>query len=331
MDLNYVVKDEINIRQVLKEHFGISNRLLLKLKQNKKIYLNGSNNIYLDFPVNENDLIEVDLNFEEDNSNIVPVKMDLKILYEDDSLIIIDKPPHMPVHPSLNHYENSLSNGLKYYYDSINLHRLIRPINRLDKDTSGIVMFAKNEYIQSRLKDYTKEYIAIVVGKLEGKGIIDEPIKRKADSIIERCVSNDGEKAVTEYEVIKNFNVGGEDLTEVKCILHTGRTHQIRVHMAYIGHPILGDTLYGNPSNLIDRQALHAYRIKFVHPITKKEIEIVSKPISRVLFKVIIYLGYVSLHTSCHQIKEMTSSLSLLVSVLLQMGFTRLDVSPHLR
>ena len=153
MDLNYVVKDETNIRQVLKEHFGISNRLLLKLKQNKKIYLNGSNDIYLDFPVKENDLIEVDLNFEEDNSNIVPAKMDLKILYEDDSLIIIDKPPHMPVHPSLNHYENSLSNGLKYYYDSINLHRLIRPINRLDKDTSGIVMFAKNEYIQSNMQN----------------------------------------------------------------------------------------------------------------------------------------------------------------------------------
>ena len=122
----------------------------------------------------------------------------------------------------------------------------------------------------------TKEYIAIVVGKLEGKGIIDEPIKRKGDSIIERCVSNDGEKAITEYEVVKNFNIDGENLTEVKCILHTGRTHQIRVHMAYIGHSILGDTLYGKPSDLIDRQALHAYRIRFVHPITKKEIEITS-------------------------------------------------------
>ena len=276
MDLEYTVKNELNIRQVIKEHFGISNRLLLRLKQNKKIFLNGSNDIYLDFTVRKNDFIKVDLDFDEDNSNIVPVKMSLKILYEDDSLIIIDKPPHMPVHPSLNHYESSLSNGLKYYYDSINLHRLIRPINRLDKDTSGIVMFAKNEYIQSRLKDYTKEYIAIVVGTLKGKGIIDEPIKRKSNSIIERCVSSQGERAITEYEVLKNFNVCGEDLTKVKCILHTGRTHQIRVHMAYISHPILGDTLYGKPSNLIDRQALHSYRIKFIHPITKKEIEITS-------------------------------------------------------
>ena len=276
MDLNYIVKNEINIRQVLREHFGISNRLLLKLKQNKKIYLNNSNNIYLDMNIKENDLIKIILDFEEDNSNIVPVKMDLNILYEDDSLLIIDKPPHMPVHPSLNHYENSLSNGVKYYFDSINLHRLIRPINRLDKDTSGIVMFAKNEYIQSRLTNYTKEYIAIVVGKLEGKGIIDKPIKRKTDSIIERCIDESGEKAITEYEVLKNFNINGEDLTEVKCLLYTGKTHQIRVHMASINHPILGDTLYGKPSNLIDRQALHAYKIKFIHPITKKEIEVVS-------------------------------------------------------
>ena len=276
MDLNYTVQNEINIRQVLREHFGISNRLLLKLKRNKKIYLNNSNNIYLDIPTKVNDLIRVNLDFEENNSNIVPTKMNLKILYEDDSLLIIDKPPHMPVHPSLNNYENSLSNGVKYYFDSINLHRLIRPINRLDKDTSGIVMFAKNEYIQSRLTNYIKEYIAIVVGKLEGKGIIDKPIKRKADSIIERCIDESGEKAITEYEVLKNFNIEGEDLTEVKCILHTGRTHQIRVHMAYFNHPILGDTLYGKESNLIDRQALHAYKIKFIHPITKKEIEVIS-------------------------------------------------------
>ena len=147
MVLSYIVKKELNVRQVLKEQFHISNRLLLKLKKNRKIFLNKSNNIYLDFPVKKDDLIEIDLDFDEDNSNIVPIKMNLKVLYEDDSLIILDKPPHLPVHPSLNHYENSLSNGLKYYFDSINLHRLIRPINRLDKDTSGIVIFAKNEYI----------------------------------------------------------------------------------------------------------------------------------------------------------------------------------------
>lgn len=276
MELNYIVKDEVNIRQVLREKFGISERLLTKLKKNQKIFLNDSDKIYMDMYVKPNDKISVNLDFDEDNSNIIPVKMDLKILYEDESIIIVDKPANMPVHPSLNHYEDSLSNGIKYYFNILELKRKIRPINRLDKNTSGIVIFAKNEYIQDRLNKYHKEYLAIVVGKLLGSGIIDKPIARKEDSIIERCIDSNGEKSITEYEVIQNFKVNNTNLSLVKCILHTGRTHQIRVHMKSIGHPILGDTLYGNYSELINRQALHAYKICFIHPITKKEIEITS-------------------------------------------------------
>lgn len=276
MKLKYIVDKEINIRQVLREKFGVSERLLTKLKKNKKIYLNGNNDIFLDMPVKSLDIVEVDFDFDEDNSNIVPVKMDLNVIYEDDSLIVLDKPFNMPVHPSLNHYEDSLSNGLKYYYDSINLHRKIRPINRLDKDTSGIVIFAKNEYAQDRIRITNKIYLTILEGKLEGSGIIDKPIARKADSIIERCISDNGEKAITEYSVIKNFKIGNEEFSLVKCILHTGRTHQIRVHMASINHPILGDTLYGKSSSLIGRQALHAHKLTFVHPIIKKEIEVTS-------------------------------------------------------
>ena len=276
MKLKYIVDKEINIRQVLREKFGVSERLLTKLKKNKKIYLNGNNDIFLDIPVKSLDIVEVDFDFDEDNSNIVPVKIDLNVIYEDDSLIVLDKPFNMPVHPSLNHYEDSLSNGLKYYYDSINLHRKIRPINRLDKDTSGIVIFAKNEYAQDRIRITNKIYLTILEGKLEGSGIIDKPIARKADSIIERCISDNGEKAITEYSVIKNFKIGNEEFSLVKCILHTGRTHQIRVHMASINHPILGDTLYGKSSSLIGRQALHAYKLTFVHPIIKKEIEVTS-------------------------------------------------------
>lgn len=276
MKLKYIVDKEINIRQVLREKFSVSERLLTKLKKNKKIYLNGNNDIFLDIAVKNSDIVEVDFDFDEDNSNIVPVKMDLNVIYEDDSLIVLDKPFNMPVHPSLNHYEDSLSNGLKYYYDSINLHRKIRPINRLDKDTSGIVIFAKNEYAQDRIRITNKIYLTILEGKLEGSGIIDKPIARKADSIIERCISDNGEKAITEYSVIKNFKIGNEEFSLVKCILHTGRTHQIRVHMASINHPILGDTLYGKSSSLIGRQALHAYKLTFVHPIIKKEIEVTS-------------------------------------------------------
>ena len=179
------------------------------------------------------------------------------------------------------HYENSLSNGVKYYFNSINLKRKIRPVNRLDKNTSGIVIFAKNEYIQEclvkqmKLGLFKKEYIALLKGNIkENKGTINAPIARKKESIIEREISKDGASSVTHYELIKNY----DNFCLVKFILETGRTHQIRVHSQYIGHPILGDTLYGNSSNLINRQALHAYKINFVHPINNKKIEIISKP-----------------------------------------------------
>ena len=219
-------------------------------------------------------LILFSLDFDEDNSNIFPSEMDLNILYEDDCLIIVNKPAHMPVHPSLNHYADSLSNGLKFYFNKINLKRKIRPINRLDKDTSGIVIFAKNEYAQDRIRITSKIYLAILTGHFEGSSIIDKPIARKDKSIIERCIDENGEKAITEYSVIKNFKIENEEFSLVKCILHTGRTHQIRVHMSSINHPIIGDSLYGMESKYIDRQALHAYKIKFIHPITKKEIEV---------------------------------------------------------
>lgn len=276
MNLKYIVEKEFNIRQVLREKFGVSARLLTKLKKNKQIFLNGNNNIFLDKQVMSGDIIEFSLDFDEDNSNIFPSEMDLNILYEDDCLIIVNKPAHMPVHPSLNHYTDSLSNGLKFYFDKINLKRKIRPVNRLDKDTSGIVIFAKNEYVQDRIRITSKIYLAILTGHLEGSGIINKPIARKDKSIIERCIDENGEKAITEYSVIKNFKIENEEFSLVKCILHTGRTHQIRVHMSSINHPIIGDSLYGMESKYIDRQALHAYKIKFIHPITKKEIEVTA-------------------------------------------------------
>lgn len=178
----------------------------------------------------------------------------------------------IPVHPALHYYENSLSNGVRFYFDSINLHKKIRPINRLDKNTSGIVIFAKCEYIQEKMKKYAKIYLAIVNGFLNGSFTINKPIARKSESIIERCIDENGDNAITHIEVIKN----SKDFSLVKCTLETGRTHQIRVHLASIGHPILGDSLYGKESILINRQALHAYQICFIHPITNKKIEITS-------------------------------------------------------
>lgn len=279
-----------NLKELLKVYFYISDRLLLKLKQNNKILVNGKiANIHNS--LNCGDLVEIIIDFEEDNSNIIPVKMDLNILYKDDALLIINKPAGIPVHPSMDHFTDSLSNGVRFYFDSIGLKKKIRPVNRLDRNTSGIVIFAKNEYIQECLVRqmkvglFKKEYIAICEGKFEHEeGTINAPIGRKENSIIERCVRVDGDTAITEYKVLKYNETNNYSI--VKCNLKTGRTHQIRVHMSYIGHPILGDTLYGNSSNLIQRQALHSYKVKFIHPISRKEVTFSAELPSDMIFTI---------------------------------------------
>ena len=285
MILEYIKNnDNYNtVRQVVTGKFNISYNLLLKLKKNNKILLNGTST-YLDKEIFNGDIITINIDFEEDNSNIVPTKMVLSVLYEDEYILIIDKPAGIPVHPSIIHFEDSLSNGVKYYFDTINLHKKIRPVNRLDRNTSGIVIFAKNEYIHDMLskqmqnKQFKKEYIAICEGVFDKKqDTINAPIARKIDSIIERCVSSTGDVALTHYSILKEICKNNETFSEVLVNLETGRTHQIRVHMAYIGHPIVGDSLYGNESDLINRQALHAYKVEFIHPITSKKLEIQSE------------------------------------------------------
>lgn len=205
--------------------------------------------------------------------------MKLDIVYEDNCFLILNKPSGIAVHPSMLHYDNSLSNGVKYYFDKNNLHKKIRPVNRLDFDTSGLIIFAKNEYVQECLirqmanNEFSKKYLAIVEGIFDSKsGTINLPIGRKEKSIIERCVCELGQPSITEYKVLQEHN----NISLVECVLKTGRTHQIRVHMSAIGHPLVGDSLYGLTSNLIDRQALHSYEISFIHPITKERITLLS-------------------------------------------------------
>ena len=279
MKLTYVNSSKYsNVKEVLKAKFSMSDRLLLKLKKLDRIYLNGDvtsvNHLVL-----ENDLIECYLDYEEDNSNIVPIEMPLNIIYEDEAYIVVNKPAGIPVHPSMDHYADSLSNGIAFYFNQIGLKKKIRPVNRLDKDTSGIVIFAKNEYIQECLvrqmksKEFIKKYIAVVNGNLGNfEGTINAPIARKEGSIIERCVNGTGDIAITHYKVLKR----NLDFDVVECILETGRTHQIRVHFAYLGHSLLGDTLYGTSSSLINRQALHAYEVEFTHPLSKKKVKYVA-------------------------------------------------------
>lgn len=279
MKLAYINSSKYsNVKEVLKAEFSVSDRLLLKLKKLDKIYLN-CNVTSVNHPVLENDLIECYLDYEEDNSNIIPTEMPLNIIYEDEAYIVVNKPAGIPVHPSMDHYTDSLSNGIAFYFNQIGLKKKIRPVNRLDKDTSGIVIFAKNEYIQECLvrqmksKEFIKRYIAVVNGNLDNlEGTIKAPIARKEGSIIERCVSETGDIAITHYKVLKRKT----DFDIVECILETGRTHQIRVHFAYLGHSLLSDTLYGTSSSLINRQALHAYEVEFTHPLSKKKVKYIA-------------------------------------------------------
>ena len=250
MLLKYIVGDNKNLRSILKDELNISSRLFNKIK-NKYVFVNGEYAIYYR-DLNVNDVVEVDFSYDDDNYNNIVSNPDIKfeIVYEDDWLLIVNKSANLPVHPSLNHYDISLSNGIRAYFDKIGLNKTVRLVNRIDKDTTGLVVIAKCEYIQECLikqmndNSFIKEYIAIARGLVDSSGVIDFPIARKDGSIIERCVDLvRGENAITNY-VRLNYN-SELDISLVKCRLLTGRTHQIRVHFAYIGHPLLGDSLYG--------------------------------------------------------------------------------------
>ena len=250
MLLKYIVRDNKNLRSILKDELNISSILFNKIK-NEYVFVNGEHAIYYR-DLNVNDVVEVDFSYDDDNYNNIVSNPDIKfeIVYEDEWLLIVNKGANLPVHPSLNHYDISLSNGVRAYFDKIGLNKTVRLVNRIDKDTTGLVVIAKCEYIQECLikqmsdNSFIKEYIAIARGLVDSSGVIDFPIARKDGSIIERCVDLvRGENAITNY-VRLDYNPE-LDISLVKCRLLTGRTHQIRVHFAYIGHPLLGDSLYG--------------------------------------------------------------------------------------
>ena len=275
MEINYEIKNNTQtINSTLQNELKISSRLLYKLIKLNKIELNHK-------PCDTRktgtfgDTITINFDYEEDNSNIIPTKMNLNIIFEDDWLLVVNKPAGIAIHPSVLHYYDSLCNGIKFYFDKIGLKKKIRPVNRLDLNTSGLVVFAKCEYIQEYLinqmknNQFKKEYLAVCNGFFDKKsGTINLPIARKENSIIERCISENGQTAITHYEVLKEF----DNYSLVKCSLETGRTHQIRVHMSAIGHPLLGDSLYGSISDLINRQALHCFNLQFIHPIYNNDL-----------------------------------------------------------
>ncbi len=201
-----------------------------------------------------------------------PVELPLSVIYEDDDLVVCNKPPFMPTHPSHGHHYDTLANALAFYYAKQGRPFVFRPVNRLDRNTSGVVMVAKHAraasmmYTEMLNRRMEKEYLAVVEGELTGMGVVDKSLRRTAESIIVREVcdaaAEGAQSALTEYRAVCAKN----GLTLVELSPKTGRTHQLRVHMASLGHPILGDGLYGRDSDLIDRQALHAYRLTFKRP-----------------------------------------------------------------
>ena len=232
--------------------------------------------VHMNRKLKTGDILTVNISEDDSSEKIPPIKMDLDIVYEDEDIIVVNKPAGLPIHPSLNHYEDSLANGLAYYYESQGKPFIFRCANRLDKNTSGLTVIAKHlvsaNILSTMVKNrqFHREYYAIVRGSLDEKsGTIDAPIGRVDDSIITRQVDfENGEQAVTHYEVIKENK--GHSLVSIP--LETGRTHQIRVHFKHIGHPLIGDHLYNPDYEYMTRQALHSHKIEFTHPITGEQL-----------------------------------------------------------
>ena len=267
--------DGANITTVLKQHFKISTNLIKELKKYKEgIQVNGEHKRVVDLAA-KGDILKITIR-DTVSENIVPTDIPLDIVYEDEDVLVINKLPNMPTHPSMGNYENSLANGVMYYYKSKGEERVFRAVNRLDKDTSGLMAVAKNSYIHARLgeeiqkKELKRKYMCIVCGDVERDGTVDAPIRRANGSVINRIVAPDGQRAVTHYRVVKRYG----EYTLLEMELETGRTHQIRVHMAYIGHPLVGDWLYGTEDhNIAKRQMLHSCYLCFTHPITGQIME----------------------------------------------------------
>ncbi|MCL8495648.1 RluA family pseudouridine synthase [Apilactobacillus sp. F1] len=229
------------------------------------------------YDVKDGDVIQVTIP-EPETMNVEPENIDIDIVYEDDDVIVVNKPQGMVVHPSPGHPDHTLVNALLYHSPLSTINGTYRPgiVHRIDKDTSGLLMVAKNNYahesLSKQLKDKSniREYIALVHGNIkENSGVINAPIGRSKKDRKKQAIVDDGKNAVTHFKVLERF--GGE-YTLVSCILETGRTHQIRVHMKYIGHPLAGDPLYG-PKNTLkgNGQFLHAKKLGFVHPKTNEQ------------------------------------------------------------
>ncbi len=259
--------DGIKAIVFLKKHCGLSSRMITQLKREKNgILMDGKILRTVDFLKNGS---VVEINLPNEISDILPVKGNLEIVYEDEHIVIINKPPYMPVHPVKQHQTDTLANYLSYINKQKGEDYVFRALNRLDRNTSGLVFIAKDRFTAYALKNgISKTYLAFCHGKTKSYGTISSPIGLKDESKIVRCVRTDGAEAITHFKTLEIFN----NYSLLELSLETGRTHQIRCHMSSIGHPLLGDDLYGGEMALINRQALHCNSMSFIHPVSGEKI-----------------------------------------------------------
>lgn len=271
------VDRDLKIKDLLIDELNFSVRSISKMKRDKNIYKNGQPAKPTSM-AKPGDIIEIEIN--EEKAGFEGQDLGIAIVYEDQDLIVADKPPFMVVHPTKSHFDGTLANAITYHIGRIGEDCRIRFVNRLDMNTSGLVVIAKNSYAHHKLSldmgqdRVHKEYLAIVEGIIsQDSGTLDFPIYRETEDSISRVVDPRGQRSITHYKVLQRLD--GASLVNLR--LETGRTHQIRVHLSHIGHPIMGDDLYGRPdSSLIDRQALHAYKLIFDQPRLGDRIELKS-------------------------------------------------------
>ena len=273
-NIDYIIDEDsagLRVEQFLRRK-RYSGQNLSEIKRMPKSILVNGVHYYMRQELSTGDHLQVRICETQNSEKIPPTKLPLDIIYEDEDLLVLNKPAGMPIHPSLNNYTNSIANALAYYFQFQGKPFIFRCCNRLDRDTSGLTIVSKHLVSGSILSDMTKyrevhrEYLAIARGSVTpSEGTIQAPLGRKEGTIIERTVDwEHGEDAVTHYKVVKEAN--GHSLVSLR--LETGRTHQIRIHMKYLGYPLIGDYLYNPDMEYMTRQALHSHHMEFTHPIT---------------------------------------------------------------
>ena len=277
------IEEGTKIREYLKKELGLSTRLIRSASIDKRIFVNDEV-VKMNRVLSSGEIIKIDL-AKDESQDIAPEKMDIEIVYEDDDILVVNKKPFMVVHPTKSYQSGTLANGVINYFRESNQNCIVRLVSRLDMNTSGLIIIAKNQFSHGMLSKamtenkVNKRYLAIVHGHLENKeGTIDLPIYRPEgiENGTRRVIDERGQRSITHYKVLDTFG----DSSLVECKLETGRTHQIRVHLSSLGNPIYGDTLYGygdEEEDLIKRQAVHAYGLDFKSPRSGEELSLNSE------------------------------------------------------